>query len=90
MRNNKKITEAYVGMKIKIALPTSWCQVKSNSPIQWLKGKVIKVPINKETGKPSDDAIIVSVWSKRVGKINRLLIFKKQNGEFDHIIIKQL
>lgn len=40
MRNNKEITEGYVGMKIKIALPTSWCQVKSNSPIQWLKGVV--------------------------------------------------
>lgn len=89
MRNNKEITEGYVGMKIKIALPTSWCQVKSNSPIQWLKGKVIEIPINKQTGKPCDNAIVVSIWSKKVGRIERMLCFKKEDGKYDHIV-KQL
>lgn len=87
MRNNKYITDFYVGMKIKIALPTSWCQVKSNSPIQWLKGKITSIPIDKRTGEPSKDAIIVSVWSKKVGRIDSMLCFRdKETGTFDHII----
>lgn len=90
MRNNKCITEFYVGMKIKIALPTSWCQVKSDSPIQWLKGKITSIPTDKRTGEPCKDAIIVSVWSKKVGRIDNMLCFRdKETGAFDHII-KQL
>lgn len=78
MRNNKEITEPYVGMRIKIALPTSWCQVRSASPMQWLKGRIIEIP-NEKT-------IVVSIWSRRVGRIPRMMCFRKENGAFDHII----
>ena len=87
MRNNKFIINPYVGMRIKIALPTSWCQVKDRSPIQWLKGKITSIPTDKRTGEPCKDAIIVSVWSKKVGRINNMLCFRdKETGTFDHII----
>ncbi len=88
MRNNKSITDAYVGMKVKVALPTNWCQVKSDSPIQWLKGKVIEIPIDRRTGEPCDFSIIVSVWSKKVGRISRLQCFKDEDGVY-YKIIKQ-
>lgn len=82
MRNNKEIENAYVGMRIKIALPTSWCQVHSDSPYQWLKGKVIEIP--------NENCIIVSIYSKIVGRIDRMMCFKnKETSKFDKII-KQL
>jgi hypothetical protein len=86
MRNNKFITDGYVGMRIKIALPTSWCQVHSDSPMQWLKGKITKIPINRGTGKPCNNTIIVSVWSKKVGRLKNMLCFKQEDGTYDHII----
>ena len=79
MRNNKEIKDVYVGMRIKMALPTSWCQVRSNSPYHWLKGKIIEIP--------SDNCIIVSIYSKKVGRINRMMCFRnKKTGKFDKII----
>ena len=51
MRNNKEISTPFIGMRIKMALPTFWCQIKSNSPYQWLKGKIIEIP--------NDNCIIV-------------------------------
>ena len=77
MRNNKPITDAYVGMRIKIALPTTWCEVHSDSPYQWLKGKVIEMP--------NENTIVINIWSKRVGRINRMMCFKK-DGVFQNII----
>lgn len=77
MRNNKSITDSFIGMKIKIRLPTSWCQVISNSPYQWLKGKVIEIPNN--------NTIIVNVKSKAVGRIERMMCFRK-DGVFPKII----
>ena len=82
MKNNKEINNPYVGMRIKIALPTKWCQVKSNSLYQWLKGKIIEIPTN--------NCIIVSIYSKKVGRIERMMCFRnKDTGKFDKII-KQL
>ena len=86
MRNNKNITKPFVGMKIKICLPTKWCQVNSPSPYQWLKGKVIEIPISRETGEPCENSIIVSIWSKKVGRINRMQCFRQKNGEFNRVI----
>ena len=37
MKNNKEISTPFIGMRIKMALPTYWCQVISDSPYQWLK-----------------------------------------------------
>ena len=81
MRNNREIENPYVGMRIKMALPTSWCQVHSDSPYQWLKGKIIEV---------SNNSIVVSIYSKKVGRIGRMMCFRnKETGRFDKII-KQL
>lgn len=81
MRNNKEIKNPYVGMRIKIALPTSWCQVHSDSPYQWLKGKIIEV---------SNNSITLSLYSKKVGRIEAMMCFRnKETGRFDKII-KQL
>lgn len=81
MRNNKEIEYVYIGMRIKIALPTRWCKVHSDSPYQWLKGKVIEVSTN---------SIVVSVHSKKVGKIDRMVCFRnRKTNKFDKII-KQL
>lgn len=83
MRNNKEIENPYVGMRIKMALPTRWCEVHSDSPYQWLKGKIIEV-------SNSGNSIVVSVYSKRVGKIDRMMCFRnKKTNKFDKII-KQL
>ena len=81
MRNNKYIMKPYVGMRIKIALPTRWCQVHSDSPYCWLKGKVIEV---------KDDSIIIKAWSKRVGHIERMMCFKDKEKSCYNNIIKQL
>lgn len=86
MKNNKNITDPYVGMKIKICLPTNWCQVDSLSPYQWLKGKIIEIPLNRETGEPYKDAIVISIWSKKVGRINRMMCFRQKNCEFNRVI----
>jgi hypothetical protein len=80
MRNNKSITNPKLGMRIKIALPTSWCQVHNDSPYCWLKGKIIEIP--------NDKTIVISIWSKKVGKIERMMCFKR-DGIFQKII-KQL
>ena len=82
MKNNKEIKTPFIGMRIKMALPTYWCQVISNSPYQWLKGKIIEFP--------NDNCIIVSIYSKKVGRIKRMMCFRnKDSGNFDKII-KQL
>ena len=82
MRNNKEIKTPFVRMRIKMALPTCWCQVISNSPYQWLKGKIIEIP--------NDNCIIVSIYSKKVGRIKRMMCFRnKTTGTFNKII-KQL
>lgn len=79
MKNNKEISTPFIGMRIKMALPTYWCQVISNSPYQWLKGKIIEIP--------NDDCIIVSIYSKKVGRIERMMCFRnKDTGNFDKII----
>ena len=78
MRNNKEIQNPFVGMKIKIGLPTTWCQVYSRKQLQWLKGKVIEV-CNPNT-------IVVSCKSKKVGKIDRLMCFRKKDTFFNKII----
>jgi hypothetical protein len=77
MRNNKNITEPKIGMRIKMALPTTWCQVHSDSPYQWLKGKIIEIP--------NENCIIVHIWSKRVGRIDRMQCSRK-DGEYQKII----
>ena len=79
MRNNKSITEPKVGMRIKIALPTIWCQVHSNSPYCWLKGKIIEV---------KENSIIIKIWSKKVGHIEKMMCFKEKNCYIN--VIKQL
>lgn len=82
MRNNKEIDTPFIGMRIKMALPTYWCQVISDSPYQWLKGKIIEIL--------NDNCIIVSIYSKKVGRIERMMCFRnKDTGKFDKII-KQL
>ena len=80
MKNNKDITEPYVGMRIKIALPTRWCEVIDDSPYQWLKGKIIEVP--------NQNTIVVSVKSKKVGRIDRMMCFRTNNKFLK--VIKQL
>lgn len=79
MRNNKSISNPVVGMRIKIALPTIWCQIYSDSLYHWMKGKIIKVPNN--------DTIVISIWSKKVGRINNMMCFRdKKTGNFNKII----
>ena len=79
MRNNRLITEPFVRMRIKIALPTTWCQMHSDSPYQWLKGRIIEMP--------NADTIVVSIWSRRVGRIDRMMCFRdKASGAFSRII----
>ena len=80
MRNNKSITDAYVGMRIKIRLPAVYCRVKTDSSYHWMKGYVKEVYNN--------EAIVVSIYSKKCGRINRMMCFKK-NGKYNKII-KQL
>ena len=81
MRNNIPIKEPYVGMRIKVKLPTMWCQIHSDSPYHLMKGKVIEMP-NEKT-------IVISIWSKKCGKIDRMMCFKSLNGYFNNIF-KQL
>ena len=79
MRNNKEIKNPFIGMRIKMALPTYWCQVKSKSLYQWLKGKIIEMP--------NDNCIVVSIYSKKVGQIKRMMCFRnKKTGTFNKII----
>ena len=33
-----------------------------------------------------EDGIVVSIWSKKVGRIDRMLCFKKEDGKFDHVV----
>ncbi len=78
MKNKKDITEPYVGMRIKMALPTSYCEVPSKKPLQWLKGKVISMPNN--------NTIVVSIWSKKWKfRIDDMMCFRK-NGKFIKIV----
>lgn len=82
MRNNKEIKTPFIRMRIKMALPTKWCQVRSHSPYQWLKGKIVEIP--------NDNCIVVSIYSKKVGRIKRMMCFRnKATGTFNKII-KQL
>lgn len=82
MRNNKEIDTPFIGMRIKMALPTYWCQVISDSPYQWLKGKIIEMV--------SDDCIVVSIYSKKVGRINRMMCFRDKDTNKFRKIIKQI
>lgn len=49
MRNKEKVTadNAKVGMKIKVVLPRTWCQVNHTSPYVWMKGTIIDVNYSK-------------------------------------------
>lgn len=78
MKNNKSITKPYVGMRIKVCLPTVWCQVHSDSPYQWLKGYIREVP--------NENTITISIKSKKVGRIERMMCFRDKNGMFNRII----
>ena len=48
--------EVYSGMKIKMALPTCWCQVRERSPYVWLKGTILEA---------NEKSIVVNLWNKK-------------------------
>jgi hypothetical protein len=48
--------EVYKGMKIKMALPTSWCQLRERSPYVWFKGTILEA---------NEKSIVVNLWSKK-------------------------
>ena len=54
----KELTQdkVYKGMKIKMPLPTSWCQVRERSPYVWFKGTILEV---------NEKSIVVSLWTKK-------------------------
>lgn len=82
MKNKTEITEPYVGMRIKIALPTRWCQIKTCKKNLWLKGIVTQVA--------TKDSICVRIWSMKYKhlKIDSMFCMRK-NGVFPNIV-KQL
>ena len=83
MRNRKNITNPKVGMRIKVRLPAGWCQIPSDSPYHWMKGKIIKV-------LDDEKVIVASIWSKKCGRIDGMMCFKNnKKGYFDNIV-KQL
>lgn len=72
-----KIEEATVGLRIKIALPTKWCEVNAPTTHIWLEGKITEV------GKKDEHHwIIVKAKSKKyLFGIENLQCFPK-DGEY--------
>lgn len=79
MKNKKEITEPYVGMRIKIVLPSSWCQIKTPKKVLWLKGKVTEVS--------SKNSISVKIWSRKYWwlKVDSMFCIRK-NGVYPNIV----
>lgn len=77
MKNNKPIKDPVVGMRVKLSLPTRWCQVQSNSPYIWFKARIIEVNENS--------IILANLKSKKCCGIDRLMCFK-ENGVYKKII----
>lgn len=74
-----KQEEAKVGLRIKIALPTKWCEVNAPTQNIWLEGKIVEA---------GEKWIIVKAKSKKyLFGIERLQCFPK-NGEY--VGIKEL
>lgn len=77
MKNYLKSSESKVGMRVKVALPTKWCQVPSKAPFTWFKGTVIE---------RTDKCILVNVWNRKWNiRIDRLQCFA-QDGEYIKIM----
>jgi hypothetical protein len=68
-----KAEDIKLGMKIKFAMPTVWCEVIDKSPYIWFKGRIIEC---------HEKAIVVS-GKNRKHKIylDRIMCFLK-NGEY--------
>lgn len=50
-------TDAVEGLRIKVCLPTRWCEVNHNSPVLWFKGKIV--------AKLSERTIVYNIWNKK-------------------------
>ena len=68
-----KVENIKHGMKIKFAMPTTWCEVIDKSPYIWFKGRIVEY---------HEKAIVIS-GKNRKHKIylNRIMCFPK-NGEY--------
>ena len=88
MRNKKIITtdNAKLGMRIKVALPTIWCEVPDHhSPRVWMKGKIIDVNVDKKNPTKISAFTFSCKWYKHhyYFKIDRMwTAANKETGVF--------
>lgn len=73
-----KVTEVKTGLKVKVALPGSWCGVRQISTYVWFRCEIIEVN--------SDKAITLgNLWNKKYNmRIDRLMCFSK-DGEYKRL-----
>lgn len=45
-----------VGDRIKLPLPTVWCEVRDNRPMIWFKGTVVEA---------NEKSFVANVWNKK-------------------------
>lgn len=88
MKNKSEVNIHNVqeGMKIKVALPRTWCQVNHTSPIVWMKGKITRIDYSKKDNSRISGICFNLKWNKHhhYFKIENMVAFPKE-GVFANI-----
>ena len=79
MRNNKSLRNVHIGMRVKVGFQPQWCGVKTMKKRVWLKGVVAMIDC--------PNAITLTVWSKRTGRIDNVMCVRDQKTMlFKHVV----
>jgi len=83
MKNKRKAElcqiDAVEWLRIKVCLPTYWCEVNHNSPVLWFKGKIV--------AKLNEHTIVYNIWNKKFNiRIRRMMCIS--NGEIFEQVYK--
>lgn len=88
MRNKEKVTinNVKLGLRIKVALATVWCEVPDHhSPYIWLKGKIIRIDYSKTNPSKISGVTFNAKWKKHhyYFKVENMWATQnKETGEF--------